>query len=152
MGAAAHRAAPGPVRLAGTRIAAQLGRRGAYLGVAGTTWILYGTSIITNPQYGTVRGVRVLTHIRPLSDWGWVWVICGTVAVVSALCRGPHRDLLGFCAAQLPPLLWSAAYAVAWLSGDYPHSWASTAMWLGASIRLWIVAGIPDRGRRPEDV
>lgn len=119
-------------------------RRGLYLFTAGAGWVLYGVQVAADPRPGTVRAAAVLARYVPLQVWGWVWITCGTIAILAALSPCPTRRTVGFAAAEFPPLVWALGFAAAWLVGQYPQSWAGAATWAGAALRLVIVAGWPD--------
>lgn len=108
--------------------ARRLGLRGYVLLLTGTGWITYGVGIITDPRYGVSRGVVVLTHWCPLTWWGAMWIACGLVSITGAWQR-TGRDVVAFAAAAFPPLIWSGAYLVAWLTGRYPTAWTSIPAW-----------------------
>ncbi|WP_432051273.1 hypothetical protein [Streptomyces xiamenensis] len=138
------------MRAVACRAGARLGRRGAYLLVAGVGWLLYGVGVIQDPRAGTVRAAVVLSEAAPLSWWGCLWITCGAIAIVTAWSRCPLRQTAGYAAAMLPPLLWATAYAAAWLLGEYPRAWTGAATWAGAAAKLLIVAGWPEPARVPE--
>jgi hypothetical protein len=107
----------------------RLGRRGSILMAFGIFETLYGWGIVSDPRYGVVRGVGVLTRWLPMPWWGGLWILCGITAVLMAFEPRPRWDRWGFAAATLPMLLWSAANAVAWLSGVFGQAWTSMVTW-----------------------
>lgn len=127
------------------------GRRGAYLFIAGAGWALYGVGILLDPQPGTVRSAVIMRELAPLQVWGWLWVCCGLLAAAAAWSVCPRRQGWGFAAASAPPILWAAAFAAAWLTGEY-DAWAGAATWAGAAVRLMIVAGWREPIRLPRAV
>lgn len=118
-------------------------RQRLYLAAAGTGWLLYGVQVVLDPRPQTVRSAAVLDALAPITAWGWAWIVGSTVALVAAAVGRPWLLWVGFGAAIYPPLLWAAAFAGAWLSGDYPSAWTGAATWFGASLRLLVVAGWP---------
>lgn len=126
---------------AARRAAERLGRRGAYLAIAGAGWLLYGTGIVLDPREGTVRAAAVLRHVAPLEVWGWAWVLCAAIALGTAWSRCPERQAVGYAAATAPPLLWASGYAAAWALGEHPQAWAGAATWAAAALQMMIVAG-----------
>lgn len=108
--------------------ARRLGLRGIVLLLTGCGWITYGVGIMIDPRYGVARGVAVLTHWWPLTDWGLMWILCGAAAIGCAW-LATDADVVGFGAAAFPPLVWSGAYLAAWLTGRYPTAWTSIPAW-----------------------
>ncbi|MEE4546451.1 hypothetical protein V2S66_31365 [Streptomyces sp. V4-01] len=122
-------------------------RRGLYLAIAGIGWCLFGVQLVLDPRPGTIRAAAILAHIQPLHAWGWVWITCGAVAVLAAVRQCPATRTWGFAAAEFPPLIWALGYTAAWLTGEYPQSWAGAATWACSAFRLMVVAGWADRIR-----
>lgn len=114
---------------AARRLRKRLGRRGRILLAFGLMQVLYGYGIATDPRYGVVRGVGVLTRMLPMSAWGGLWMACGAVAVVMAWEIRSSRDSWGYAALTLPMSLWSGANFVAWVSREYPQAWTSVCTW-----------------------
>lgn len=115
----------------------RLGRRGSILLAFGVMETLYGWGVASDPRYGVVRGVGVLTHMLPMTWWGGVWILCGLAASALAFEPRPRWDRLGFGAATLPMSLWSAANFVAWATREFPQAWTSTVTW-GAFVYVLI--------------
>jgi len=135
------------IRAAVRRLRKRLGRRGRVLLAFGLMQILYGYGIASDPRYGVVRGVGVLTHLLPMQAWGGLWIACGAFAVAMAWEIRASRDTWGYGALTLPMSLWSAANAIAWASREYPQAWTSVCTWgafvyIAAAINRW-----PDYGR-----
>ncbi|MYR84100.1 hypothetical protein GTY41_03855 [Streptomyces sp. SID685] len=114
---------------AARRIQKRLGRRGSILAGIGTMELVYGLQVVIDPRYGVVRGVGVLTHLRPMPWWGVLWMLCGAAALVLAFEPKPKWDRWGFAAAWVPMEIWSLANLVAWLSGDFHQAWTSAVTW-----------------------
>lgn len=123
------------------QLAHHLGRRGSYLLTLGTGWIGYGASIAVDPRYGTSRGIAILTHVAPITAWGAFWIAAGTIAAAAGLIRGPLVDTVGYLCVSVPPMLWGAAYAVAWVTGSYQPVWGSAIAWLAEVGGFLIVSG-----------
>lgn len=118
-------------------------RKRLYLGAAGTGWLLYGVQVVMDPRPQTVRSAAVLANLRPISDWGWAWIVGSAVAIIAAVVGRRGWLWVGFAAAMYPPALWGIAYLGAWMSGGYPSAWTGAATWCAASLRLLVVAGWP---------
>lgn len=130
------------------RISKRLGRRGRILLAFGTMQVLYGVSIVSDPRYGVVRGVGVLTHMRPMSFWGAIWITCGAIALAMAWQIRSSRDTWGYGAVTVPMALWSGANFIAWVSSAYPQAWTSVITWgafvyIAGTVNRW-----PEYGRR----
>ncbi|MFK0182288.1 hypothetical protein ACIQVR_40760 [Streptomyces xanthochromogenes] len=115
--------------LAARRLSKRLGRRGSILLAFGTMETFYGWGIATDPRYGVVRGVGVLTRMLPMPWWGALWMICGVTAMAMAFEPKPRWDRWGFAAATLPMSLWSGSNFVAWASGQFGQAWTSVITW-----------------------
>jgi hypothetical protein len=114
--------------VAGPRARPRLDLRGDLLLIFSALEIAYGTGNILDARFGVVRGVGVLTHWLPMTFWGSLWIVAGTVGITTALLR-PGLDRVGYAALMGPLLLWSTATAAAFLTGDYPQAWTSTTTW-----------------------
>lgn len=121
------------------RLGETLGRRGAILLSYGAVWALYGYAQIASPQPDQ-RGLQPALELMPLDAWGWLWVLTGLGAVVSAwLPQG--RDWIAFLLLPLMVLPWMASYLIAWLAGDFPRGWVATLVWGVIAVPLLVVAG-----------
>ncbi|MFF5451892.1 hypothetical protein ACFY40_11705 [Streptomyces sp. NPDC012950] len=123
------------------RLRYRLGRRGAFLLVAGTGKTSWGISFLVNPP--NIEGVQLLDWCG-LRQWSWLWIICGLVTLTSAFFR-VGRDKVGFIAALIPPIVWATAYAAAAVSGTYSRG-VFVAIWYLTShvgIILW-AATVPE--------
>ncbi|MEV8600432.1 hypothetical protein AB0465_11200 [Streptomyces griseoviridis] len=116
---------------------ARLGWRGLALASSGIAWISYGSSIATQPRYGTVRGITVLLDLMPMTAWGWGWITFGVVAITYSVAPA-GRDLPGVFVAMGPPLLWALAYALGTLAGA-PRAWGSVAPWASHALAIAII-------------
>lgn len=132
------------------RLGRMLGRRGAILLCYGIVWSIIGYGQITSPA-PDLRGLRLLLQMMPLDAWGWLWVVSGLIAVVSAwLPQG--KDWLGFLALPLMVLPWAVSYLLAWIIGDFPRGWVATVVWGAIAAPVLVVAGWrePPRPKRLE--
>lgn len=126
----------------------RIGRRGAFLGLVGVMWSLYGYGLMRAPLTDS-RGLTLLIRLCPLPRWGLVWLIAGGVAVVAALSTRRRWDEIGYVAVLVPPMLWGLAYLTAWWPMQvYPRGWATAAVWGMVSTAVMIVAGWPEPPRR----
>ena len=132
------------------RLGGALGRRGAILLCYGIVWAIIGYGQITSPA-PDLRGLRLLLQMMPLDAWGWLWVISGLIAIVSAwLPQG--KDWPGFLALPLMVLPWAVSYLLAWIIGDFPRGWVATVVWGAIAAPVLVVAGWrePPRPKRLE--
>lgn len=132
------------------RLLRLLGRRGAILLSYGVVWAIIGYGQITSPA-PDLRGLRLLLQMMPLDAWGWIWVVSGLVAIVSAwLPQG--KDWPGFLALPLMVLPWMVSYLLAWIIGDFPRGWVATVVWGAIAAPVLVVAGWrePPRPKRLE--
>lgn len=117
----------------------RLGWRGLALLISGISWISYGASLVTQPRYGTVRGISILLDLMCMAAWGGVWIGCGVVCIVYAVVR-LGRDLPGVAAAMAPPLLWALAYALGGASGASGTAWGAVMPWGSHAAMIAIIA------------
>lgn len=131
------------------------GRRGAFLLITGVGQVCWGAGIVVDPP--STAGLQLLTDRCPIAAWGWMWVVCGSIALVSAFVR-VGRDGPGFLAAYAPPVTWATAYAAAAVSGEFSRGgfvavWYLTIvgviMW-AASVPEYAVPRTKDSPRRGE--
>ncbi|GHB55342.1 hypothetical protein GCM10010331_48960 [Streptomyces xanthochromogenes] len=133
---------------AARRLSKRLGRRGSILAAFGIFESFYGFGAATDPRYGVVRGVGVLTNLLPMEWWGALWMVAGFLALVFAFEPRPRWDRWGFAAATLPMSLWSGANFVAWISGSFSQAWTSGVTW-GVFVYIAIrINGWPEYGLR----
>jgi di/tricarboxylate transporter len=132
------------------RLSKRLGRRGAILLCYGVVWAIIGYGQITAPA-PDLRGLRLLLQMMPLYAWGWIWVVSGLIAIVSAWLP-PEKDWPGFLALPLMVLPWTVSYLLAWILGDYPRGWLAAVVWGAIAAPVLVVAGWrePPRPKRVE--
>ncbi|MFD4547308.1 hypothetical protein [Streptomyces sp. NPDC058466] len=132
------------------RLSKRLGRRGAILLCYGAVWSIIGYGQITAPA-PDLRGLRLLLQMMPLYAWGWIWVVSGLIAIVSAWLP-PEKDWPGFLALPLMVLPWTVSYLLAWILGDYPRGWLASVVWGAIAAPVLVVAGWrePPRPKRVE--
>lgn len=106
-----------------SRIRAHISRRSAYLILYGAAWITYGLALHDAPQAGSLA----IYGTVPMTWQGWAWVTCGAVCVASVVVPKVPR-WIGFPAAVLMPLLWSAGFLVE-VVGGRPFAWQGAVIW-----------------------
>lgn len=133
--------------------AARRWRRRATLATLGTGWTGYGTfGVLADPRYGTSRGLGVITDRIPMSVLGWVWVICGILAIIAGIApRATRLQAAGFTALATPAALWGTAYLIATISGTYPKGSGSACGWLAFALTIVWVSGMDDPPTRREE-
>lgn len=100
------------------RLRAHLGRRGTVLLLLGAGKICFGVGVIAAPPPSP--GLELLLRYAPMTTWALVWIVAGVVVFASAWVR-IGRDVVGFVAACVPPLVWAVSYGTAAAQGTYPR-------------------------------
>lgn len=109
------------------RLYKHLGRRGSFLVIAGLGEAYQGIGFILEPPGDAQsKGLSALARIMPVTWWGWLWVVCGLVAVVSAFAR--VTDWPGYASVVVPVGVWSTSYLVGALADGYAR---------GLFVSLW---------------
>jgi len=131
------------MRAAARRLA--FSHRRAFLVTVGMGWALYGgLGIVGNPRYGTSRGLADVIRYIPLNTLGWLWVACGTAAVLAGLVANcPRVQALGFTALGAPAGLWAGAFAAS-AASTYPAAVGSACGWGAFAIGVVLVSGMDD--------
>lgn len=124
------------------------GRRGAYLITMGAAWVGYGAGIISDPRYGTARGLAALTRHVPLSALGWVWIACGGLAVLAGAWAHPRSQAGGFALLAAPAGVWAIGFTLAWAGGGFPSASGSAFGWAGYTLGILWVSGLVEPPRR----
>ncbi|MGW6210924.1 hypothetical protein [Streptomyces sp. NPDC055109] len=121
----------------------RLGPLGAGLLAVGLLWINWGTGLIADPRYGTVRGAAALTSIphTSIATWGWAWIGTGILACVGAWLPNRHT-WVGLLPATSMPFVWAFAYCAARLVGDFRQGFTSGLTWLASPILLGLLAAV----------
>lgn len=120
----------------------RLGRRGMFLLILGVGKTCWGVSFLVDPPDD--RGLMLLTDVRSLRHWSWLWIVCGLVTLGSAFLR-IGRDKLGFLAAFIPPTVWATAYTVAVISGDYSRGGFVAIWYLTSHVGvIWWASTVPE--------
>jgi hypothetical protein len=128
-------------------------RRAPFLVVMGLGWLGYGRGIMTDPRYGTSRGLASITRYVPMGTLAWLWVGCGLLAVLAGLLYrhvGELGQAAGFTALVVPATTWACAFTTAWTAGGYPSASGSAAAWTAFAIGILLVSGMVDPPLRRE--
>lgn len=120
-----------------------LGHRGLFLLFVSVSWIVIGYGYISAPlqSHAGKMALQLSINIMPLSAWGFIWVACGLVGLVSAFLRGPGADRFGFIALEAIGMWWSATYLVGWFVGYYSRGWAAAAIYGAICGGIIVVSG-----------
>ncbi|MFK0173431.1 hypothetical protein ACIQU5_32075 [Streptomyces sp. NPDC090306] len=132
----------------------RVSRRILFLGALGCGWIGYGLGIVTDPRYGTSRGLAPINRHVPMECLGWMWVVTGGISLLSALVFRRAQPA-GFAALATPAALWGVAFTVTWAKGGFPSASGSACAWLAFAVAIYAVSGLtdpPPRVRPPEGV
>ncbi|KUN99476.1 hypothetical protein [Streptomyces resistomycificus] len=121
------------------RLGLMLGRRGAILLSYGTVWALYGYGQLISPP-AAQPGLTLALQMLSITVWGWLWLVTGVLAVVSAFVP-QGVDWFGFVALVLIVLPWTLSYLVSWLQGDFSRGWVAAAVWGAIAVPVIVVAG-----------
>ena len=133
-------------------LAKRFGRRGLILIAVGFGFALFGLTMVILPQKD--RFSRPGPSPLDWADsklWGYVWLACGTIALLVGLQRRRAPDVIGYTAAFIPPAIWTFLYiysAMVWFAtaGEYgePFTWASAFIWADFMFLIRICAGWDD--------
>lgn len=133
------------------------GRRGVFLIMFGTIYLVVGVNTLTIPAR---RFAAVAPEVGPFLDhplWGLMWLGGGLVAIAVALRpRWVQGDGRGFTALLVPPFAWTLFYAASVVSylltaGEWGRvqSLSGAAVWSIAWATVLLIAGWPDPDATP---
>ncbi|MEU6058027.1 hypothetical protein [Streptomyces sp. NPDC047097] len=114
------------------------------LGVGKTCW---GVGFLVEPP--ETAGLALLTSVRDLQHWAWLWIVAGLVTTGAAFVQ-VGRDWAGFVAALVPPGVWAVSYLTAAVSGEYARG-GFVAVWYLTShvgVIMW-AATVPEHSVPP---
>lgn len=129
----------------------RVGRRGAVLLIIAAIWNLFGLAIATfRPEPGTSGRFQLTVLDSP--GWAALWITCGVIAAGCAFGRRwGWDDTPGWVAGVLPPMAWSAMYALSWIWWLGSHGevgvargWVGLVTWAFAVGLLQVIAGWED--------
>jgi hypothetical protein len=122
------------------------GRRGAFLCLFATVYLLIGYSYLSLPSTAArSTAFRWLPDWFPLTYLGWPWIIAGLIAITSSYAYEPPRsDRAGFSAMTAVPLAWSLMFLLLWLAGFAPTGWISASTYAGFAAGVMVVSGWPN--------
>jgi hypothetical protein len=121
-----------------------VGRRGAALLVFAFIDVVIGWSLIDasgQAQAAALPTYRAFREVAPLATWGALWLIVAAVCAVWAFRR---HDAPAFAAAIGIKLVWSAGFAVSWLTWAAPRGWLAAATWGVVAALVYIISGWPE--------
>lgn len=138
------------------KLAARYGRRGAWLIVLGSVWLIVGFSILATPA--EPRSWVAYQYAPPLVQAA-AWWLSGGLAIWQGL-RGPKvHDYLGHVALYLMPAVRAISFALSWLiwvvtstlsAAGYFHpigwasGWYAALVWFLVSLMLRLIADWPN--------
>lgn len=132
-----------PTGRAHDRVAAKIGRRGAFLILFGVIYLLLGFSYVATPETPAVRvALKLALRVAPLWAYGLMWLVAGAVAVISGVFLSPARDATGFMCAVIAPTLWAFVYLAAWVDHDTSRAWVSAAVFAAIGGAVSVVSGM----------
>lgn len=133
------------------------GHRGACLLGLGAVWVLFGISVMIDPQEPRAF---VLHEMLPVPLRGALWIGSGLVAAWFGSRGAQHDDTWGMVALVLLPVERLVSFAVSWAayvltSGlhnvwpsieprGYDRGWYAAVLWMVIVILLRIIAGWPN--------
>lgn len=115
--------------------------------------------------YGYISPDRVPDGLLTLSlvpgglgTWGWVWIVCGAIAIIGAFTNHQTTVLIPFAVVNL---LWGGSYLLEWLSvtltwdgwvpslsGEISRDWITCLSYFGLAVATLTVIRLID----PEEV
>lgn len=126
----------------------KVSRRDAFLGLFGSVYILLGYSYLNIPAIFKPilhMQLRLALSLMPIDAYGWLWIGCGTIALLGAVWR--RFDAIGYAAATGMPLLWSTVNWAAQIQDGVPRAWVSGTIYGVLGLAVWLVSGMYDPRR-----
>lgn len=114
-------------------------RHGLAVSTAGLIYITIGILDILAPT--TSPGVWMALRIMPLSAWGIVWILAGSLAVLSA--RWPTwSDTWGYVALTSLAAGWAAVFLVSAIALREPSVLGGMLAWGLVAFIWWVISGL----------
>ena len=117
------------------------GYRGTFQILFGGAYIFIGRSYLGPPSEYREDSLHWFTEILPMSSLGWLWIICGVVALVGGFMARP-RDGVSFAALAFAPVVLCVLNAIGFITGYNDRGWEIAAMYLFVSGTAFTVAGM----------
>lgn len=124
--------------------------RRRFLMLASTAYLILGVSYLVTPDTaGRQAGFSWLPDALSISTLGWVWVIIAIAVSAASIAWPASRRVERWCftALTVPPTLWAAIFAAAWLLGEHPVGYASTISYSLMSGMCLLAASWPNPPR-----
>ena len=124
----------------------KLGHRGMFLLLLGVVEITYGGGLLAAARTPPARlhwwpGSTGELGGLPLNLWGTVWVLIGTLCLLTAWTAA---DRIGYAAAVLLNCGWSAFAVQRWLTTSEAGAWSPAAIYTGIAVGVFLVSGWPE--------
>lgn len=118
-------------------------RHSAAVLAAGCVYIAIGiTYMLSTPTESRTSSLVLALEVMPLRGWGVVWIVAGTLAVISARWP-PASETWGYSALSGLTSLWASFYVLGVLVMDAPmQSLTAGLMWGLIAFLWWIIAGL----------
>lgn len=108
------------------------------LATFGGIWVVYGIAVMDLPRTPLPSLGRI-----PPATLGWAWITTGAWTMVVMLAPRVVR-WIAYPAAVFMPLVWTVAFAFAWVKWHVPFAWEGTAIWAGFTVAV-VVAAFAER-------
>ena len=118
-------------------------RHSAAVLAAGCVYIAIGiTYMLSTPTESRTSSLVLALEVMPLRGWGVVWIVAGTLAVISARWP-PASETWGYSALSGLTSLWASFYVLGVLVMGAPmQSLTAGLMWGLIAFLWWIIAGL----------
>lgn len=121
--------------------------RGLALAGTGAAWVVVGLGLLLTDRPAVRAATGPLIGLMCIQGWGGVWIGCGVLGLAAGL-RRPGRDIWGFGAISLPPVVWALSYATAAVIGRYAPGWATVPVYSVIVLLIAIIAALTGGQRR----
>lgn len=122
-------------------------RHSFVLAVAGAVYVSYGLIMAAiDPSESRTVGLSVALELLPLTGWGAVWIIVGSLALASTRWP-PQSETWGYAAMSGLSALWGAMYLVGMVFFGAPiNNLSGILVWWLVAFLWWAISGL----RNPE--